>query len=97
MSEIKLLDFGSFPGENIEHFLYGFEIIFEYEAKKVELNITIELSEIMIYRVIQYIKVGSKATKFLNCFLFQTTRNYKSLCYELCQQFQNTIELKEEK
>ncbi|RPA90797.1 hypothetical protein L873DRAFT_1795281 [Choiromyces venosus 120613-1] len=69
MSEIKLLDFGGAPGENVEHFLYGFEIFFEHEARKAGPNATTEPSETMAYRVIQHIKPGKyiKITRKIAC------------------------------
>jgi len=95
MSDFKLIDFGGEVGENVEHFLYGFQLFFEEQARRAGPNAIPEASEKMAYRVIQHIKSGSEAAKFINCLPVQTTRNYETLCHELRHRLENSVELAE--
>ena len=97
MSDVKLIDFGSEVGDNIEHILYGFRFFFEEQARRVGPNATPEASDKMAYHVIQHIKSGSEAAKFVNRLPVETTRDFETLCQELRRRFKNWVELAEEK
>lgn len=97
MPEPKIITFGGSPSENIEHFLYGFEIFFHKQASTVCDNQAEETNEAKAYYVIHHIKPSSIASKFVNHLLLDIIRNYEALCQELRARFENSTELEEEK
>lgn len=99
MAELKMIEFGGASSENIEHFLYGFEIYFQRKESRTpgDANRAQESSEAKAYHVIQHIKPGSLAFKFVNRLPLTVTRDYVSLCRELRSRFENSTEFEDEK
>ena len=99
MAELKMIEFGGASSENVEHFLYGFEIYFQREESRTpgDANRAQESSEAKAYHVIRHIKPGSLAFKFVNRLPLTVTRDYVSLCRELRSRFENSTEFEDEK
>ncbi|RPA92244.1 hypothetical protein L873DRAFT_1847811 [Choiromyces venosus 120613-1] len=97
MAELKLMDFGGTMGENVEHFLYDFEIIFVREGKKTETAGSLYPTDVRAHRVIQHLKPGSQAFKFVHRLPLSVTKDYDALCRELRARFENSAEIEEEK
>jgi len=97
MTESKMIEFGGTSTENVEHFLYGFEIFFQNEERRAGADGVRESSEAKAYYVIRHIKPRSAASRFVNRLPLQVTRDYAALCRELRSRFENSTELEEEK
>ena len=97
MPEPKMIIFGGSPGENIEHFLYGFEIFFHKQASTLGDDQAEETNGAKAYYVIRHIKPSSIPSKFVNRLPLGITRNYEALCQEQRVRFENSAKLEEEK
>ncbi|RPA89666.1 hypothetical protein L873DRAFT_1887245 [Choiromyces venosus 120613-1] len=95
MGDIKPMKFAGKPGENVGHFLKGFQLY--YSAQKGDEDTILDTSELRAYHVIQNLESGSPAALFVHRLPAEITGNYEKLCHALQERFENSREIAEER